>query len=175
MKLDMKKAYDTIKWDFLEERLVGLKLQKKFIDLIIVYVRSPKFTLVINGSTNGYFSSKRGLRQGDLIAPLLLVLCIEYMLSVMKKISSCQGFGLHVRCKALQLTYMAFVDDIILCCESKFPSVYHWCKLIGCIALVSCITIDASFIYTEIRAMSTCFSCVTTLRNCWWCCMNGWA
>ena len=36
--------------------------------------------MMINGQMEGYFSSKQGLLQGDLISHLLFVICMDYLL-----------------------------------------------------------------------------------------------
>lgn len=40
MKLGLKKAYDTVSWQFIEQMLDGVGFPKEFRDLIIVCVKT---------------------------------------------------------------------------------------------------------------------------------------
>ncbi|XP_075091713.1 uncharacterized protein LOC142171895 [Nicotiana tabacum] len=64
MKINLRKAYDMVNWEFLEEVLKGFGFPIKFIQLVMMYVTSPKSPVNVNGENHGYFEGKRGLRQG---------------------------------------------------------------------------------------------------------------
>ncbi|XP_056698158.1 uncharacterized protein [Spinacia oleracea] len=123
IKLDKQKAYDTIEWDFLEEMLLSLGFQAQFVNWIMVCVTTPKFSIMLNGSAQGYFASSRGLRQGDPLSPLLFVVCMEYLFRTLYKVGEDSYFKFHPRCRSTKLTHLCFADDLILCCKGEFHSI----------------------------------------------------
>lgn len=62
MKIDLRKAYDMVSWDFLTEVLHGLGFPTKFIMLIMNCVSTTKFSINANGESHDYFEGRRGLR-----------------------------------------------------------------------------------------------------------------
>lgn len=48
MKLDLRKAYGTLDWDFLKDVLVGLNFPDKFIQLVMECIYTAKLSLNIN-------------------------------------------------------------------------------------------------------------------------------
>lgn len=119
MKIDLRKAFDMVSWEFLEEMLKGYGFPKKFSQLIMNCIKSIKFGIRINGSNYGYFAGKRGLSQGDPISPLLFVMIIEYLSRVLTKMEQLPDFRFHPMCKKIRLNHLCFADDLMIFCKGK--------------------------------------------------------
>lgn len=123
MKIDLRKAYDMVRWEFIEEMILGYGFPEKFIKLIMVCVTTTKFSLKVNGGNYGYFEGRRGLRQGDPISPLLFVMIMEYLSRILGKMSALPNFRFHPMCKKQKLTHLIFADDLMIFCKGNETSI----------------------------------------------------
>lgn len=75
--IDLSKAYDRLRWNFIEVILHEIGLPNSLIQLIMEWVSSIAYQVCVNGELNSTFTPSNGIRQGDLLSPYLLVFCIE--------------------------------------------------------------------------------------------------
>lgn len=73
IKLDMSKAYDRLKWTFLLRAMEAFGFSANSRDLVYRNICNIWYQFQINGETHGNFLSHNGVRQGELLLPLLFV------------------------------------------------------------------------------------------------------
>ncbi|WMV35257.1 hypothetical protein MTR67_028642 [Solanum verrucosum] len=56
MKIDLKKAYDMVSWEFLEEVLIHFGFSGQFVKWIMLEVTTTMFSVKVNGGSHGFFA-----------------------------------------------------------------------------------------------------------------------
>ena len=132
MKIDFKKAYDTINWRYLFDILESIGIPPRFIQWIRGIITTAHFSISINGELAGFFRSTRGLRQGDPLSPYLFVIAMEGLTRIIQhEISRNNSFKYHWRCEKQNITHLCFADDLILFCRGESRSIkilWETCK-----------------------------------------------
>lgn len=75
LKIDFEKAYDRVRWDFLEHIMRGRGFPESWMQWVMLIVREGKVCINVNGERSNYFRTFRGLRQGDPLPPSVQPSC----------------------------------------------------------------------------------------------------
>ena len=110
--LDMNKAYDRMKWDFLEVLLRRMGFEETWIGWVMEFVKIVSYSLVINRKTTPKFCHTIGIRQGDPMSPYLFLFVIDVLSkSILRRaqVKAIEGLKLSIFC--LELTHLLFAND----------------------------------------------------------------
>ncbi|GJT04294.1 RNA-directed DNA polymerase, eukaryota [Tanacetum coccineum] len=112
-KVDFAKAYDSIRWDFLEDVLTAFGFGPKWCSWIRGCLHSGMASVLLNGSPSSEFQFYCGLKQGDPLAPYLFLLVMESLhLSVSRAIKAGIFKGIKID-STLNLSHLFYADDVV--------------------------------------------------------------
>ncbi|KAL2240813.1 UNVERIFIED_CONTAM: Transposon TX1 uncharacterized protein [Sesamum indicum] len=115
LKVDIRKAYDTVDWDLLIATMEIFGFPSTFVKWIEECVSTSSFSVGLNGKPHGFFRGARGLRQGDPLSPYLFVLVMEVLhLGFLQLIDQEEIFSYHWKCEVARIFQLGFADDVIL-------------------------------------------------------------
>lgn len=133
IKNDMSKAYDSVEWDFLEVLFHKMGFDSKWIQWIMLYVRSVTYTLLMNGQTHERIVPECDIWQGDPRSPFLFILCAEALVHVMNR-AELQGditdMKLTNNCSSIQ--HLLFADGSLFLCQATLK---ECSKFLHCLEL----------------------------------------
>nr|XP_016475753.1 PREDICTED: uncharacterized protein LOC107797384 [Nicotiana tabacum] len=110
VKVDIRKAYDSVNWNFLKMVLLEYGIPLKVVELIMTCVSTISYSLLINGGWTPIFQAKKGLRHEEPMSPYLFVLAMEYLNRPLKQLRYNPDFNYHTRADrfSIQLLLQAF-------------------------------------------------------------------
>lgn len=110
VSLDQEKAFDRVDPTFLLNLLRNLGFGPSFLNCIHTLYNGANMRVIVNGFLSDMIPTRRGVRQGDSLSPMLYILCVEVLACKITASNDIEGFllrGAH----GLQFKVDQNVDD----------------------------------------------------------------
>nr|XP_051221032.1 uncharacterized protein LOC127339195 [Lolium perenne] len=132
-KIDFEKAYDKVKWPFLQQTLRMKGFDPEWGRAVQQFVQGGSVGVKVNDDIGHYFQTKKGLRQGDPLSPMLFNIVVD-MLAILIERAKGDGQvgGLIPHLVEGGLSILQYADDTILFLEHDLDKAVNM-KLILCI------------------------------------------
>ena len=125
LKVDFKKAYDSVRWDYLYDMLHRMRFHSKWIMWIKGCLASATVSVLVNGCPTEEFHPLRGLRQGDPLAPFLFLVAAEGLAGLVRQAVKVNLYsGLNIGSKEVELCIIQFADDTLFLCQDAYSNVF---------------------------------------------------
>ena len=113
LKLDMRKAYDRMEWDYIACVMIKMGFLAVWIDRVMKCVTTVKYSFLVNGEAIEIITPDRGLRKGDPLSPYLFLLCADEGLGALirKAHSNNMIHGISTSHNAPVISHLFLADD----------------------------------------------------------------
>ncbi|RVW16109.1 Transposon TX1 uncharacterized 149 kDa protein [Vitis vinifera] len=119
-KIDFEKAYDHVKWDFLDHVLEKKGFSPRWRKWMSGCLSSVSFAILVNGSAKGWVKASRGLRQGDPLSPFLFTLVADVLSRMLMRAEERNMLeGFRVGRNRTRVSHLQFADDTIFFSNSR--------------------------------------------------------
>ncbi|GJT00845.1 RNA-directed DNA polymerase, eukaryota [Tanacetum coccineum] len=141
-KVDFAKAYDSIRWDYLEDVLFSFGFGSKWRSWIRGCLTSSMASILISGSPTSEFQFHRGLKQGDHLAPYLFILVMESLhLSFSRVIDAGIFTGIRID-PTTMISHLFYADDAVFIGEWSQENLNGIMQMLRCFSLLSGLSIN---------------------------------
>lgn len=123
LKLDISKAFDSVRWTFITDALRAMGIPEMFIHWIYTCLSTAAFSVSVNGELEGFFGSERGLRQGCALFPYLFVIAINVLSKMLNNAAQAGTIDYHPSCSEVNLTHLSFADDLMIFTDGATTSI----------------------------------------------------
>jgi hypothetical protein len=115
LKIDFEKAYDKVNWNFLQQSLRMKGFSPVWCKWIEQVVCGGSVGMKVNDDMGHFFQTKKGLRQGDPLSPVLFNVVVDMLATLInraKEADQIKGLVPHLADGGLSI--LQYADDTIL-------------------------------------------------------------
>ena len=116
----MSKAYDRVEWGYLKREMEKMGFHAKWVQLIMTFITTAHFSVLVNGNPTGYILPSRGQRQGDLLSLDLFLFCAEELIASLRR---AETYGIIRGVVASKggpcISHLLFANDSLLFCHAS--------------------------------------------------------
>ncbi|GJV87160.1 RNA-directed DNA polymerase, eukaryota, partial [Tanacetum coccineum] len=112
-KVDFKKAFDSVRWDYLDNVLNSFGFGEKWRSWINGCLSSSMDSVLVNGNHTSEFHFHKGLKKGDPLSPFLFNLIMESLhLSFNRVLDAGLHKGIYIN-NSLMISHLFYADDAV--------------------------------------------------------------
>ncbi|GJV72620.1 RNA-directed DNA polymerase, eukaryota [Tanacetum coccineum] len=131
------KAYDSVRWDYLNDVLVAFRFGSKWCQWIRGTFCFAKASILVNGSPSNEFQFHCGLKQGDPLAPLLFILVMKSLhLSFCRVVQAGMFKGIRLN-SSISVSHLFYADDALIIGEWSSDNLCGIINVLKCFYLAS--------------------------------------
>jgi len=114
-KVDIKKAFDMLDWNFMVAVLQKFGFSTLFTDWILAILHSSRLSILMNGEAEGFFSCSHGVRQEDPLTSLLFCIAEEVLCRAISMACYAGKIVPMFYCRGFSLpTHILHADDVLI-------------------------------------------------------------
>nr|XP_045087277.1 uncharacterized protein LOC123494868 [Aegilops tauschii subsp. strangulata] len=113
LKLDITKAFDTVRWPFLLEVLRRFGFGERWIAWICGLLGTSSTRIKVNGLPGRPILPCQGFRQGDPLSPMLFIICMEPLLALFQYATD-KGLLAPLSRSGLRQRISMYADDVVV-------------------------------------------------------------
>ena len=114
-KIDFEKAYDKVNWSFLQQTLRMKGFSHQWCEWVQKFTQGGNVNIKVNDQLGSYFQTRKGLRQGDPMSPILFNIVVD-MLAIMiaRAKEAAQVKGVIPNLIQDGLSILQYADDTVI-------------------------------------------------------------
>jgi hypothetical protein len=124
--LDFEKAFDTIRWDVIEDTLKLFGLGKNYIKWVKIIYKNSEACVTNNGFSSPFFKLERGVRQGCPLSAYLFIMVVELMANKIRTTNEIKG----IKINQTEIKILQMADDTTIMVED-LTSFKHVLRIIA--------------------------------------------
>nr|GEX90040.1 putative RNA-directed DNA polymerase, eukaryota, reverse transcriptase zinc-binding domain protein [Tanacetum cinerariifolium] len=151
-KVDFEKAYDSIRWDFLDNVLKKFGFGDRWRGWVQSCLSSSRGSILVNGSPTKEFQFYKGLKQEDPLSPFLFILVMKSLhLSFQNVVNEGMFEGISIG-SSVKLSHLLYAYDVVFMGQWSDSNIrVDDVKISQAAKSIGCLTFTTPFSYLGVK------------------------